>query len=67
MKKLYEYVIIHRPKGKKDEPTPEPVVVKDLQRVLAFDEREVLLKAAKQIPAELESKLEEVEVAIRPF
>lgn len=66
--KLFQYVLIHRPKAeKKDERAPEPKVIKGVTEVLAADDRTALMLAARAIPEELAGKIDEVEIALRPF
>lgn len=69
--KLFEYAIIHHAKRTKkhdDEGTePQHKVLKVITSVLAKDEREVLLLAAREIPAEYTERLDQIEVAVRPF
>ncbi len=42
-------------------------MVKDITNVVARDEKEVLMIAAREIPAEYLDKLDRVEIALRPF
>lgn len=68
--KLYEYAILYHPKPKKvgdDTVTDPSVLVGDVKRVLATAEQEVAIKAAREIPETYLDKLEQVEIAIRPF
>lgn len=68
--KLFEYAIIHHPKTTKDQrdagKEARSVLVKFAQ-TLAKDANEVNILAARQIPDELLEKLDEVEIAVRPF
>lgn len=69
--KLFQYAILYTGKiTKADEEAgkgPEFRILKDITTVAARDEREVLLKAAKEIPEDYSDKLDRVEVAVRPF
>lgn len=69
--RLFEYAIVHHPrqtKAEKDEGTyPASVLLKSVTQVLATDEKEVGILAAREIPQEYLAKLETVEIAIRPF
>ncbi len=52
---LYEYAVLHHSKPlKKDDPEPKSVVVIAVTSVLARDEKEAALVAARRIPADLE-------------
>jgi hypothetical protein len=69
--KLYEVAILYHDKPTKAEEEqgkrPKTTVIKDVIRLVAKDEREALLTAARDIPVEYIDKLESVEVLIRPF
>lgn len=71
MAKLFEYAIIHNPKATKDAQgndttAPASVLVPPTQQ-LAKDDKEVAMRAARQIPDAYLDKLDEVEVLVRPF
>lgn len=61
--KLFEYAILYFPARKKE----KPEIIKDLERVIATSEQEVVMIAAKQIPAEYDDKLDQIEFVIRSF
>jgi hypothetical protein len=70
--KLYEYAVLHHFKPNKSEEEQGKKSVTTLlvepTRVIAADEGKVLMIAASKIPSEyLDGKLDEIEVAIRPF
>ena len=69
--KLFQYAILHHPLPTKEQTergeTPRSAVVKDITNVVARDEKEVLMIAAREIPAEYLDKLDRVEIALRPF
>ena len=70
--KLFEYAILYHPKEKKAaDGTPledkKSILVVEPARVIAVDEKEVAIKAAKAIPNEYDDKLAEVEIIVRPF
>lgn len=71
MSKLYEYAIIHHPKTVKDaggnETQGPDVLVKAPTFVLAKSDKEVAMRAAREIPETFLDKLEEVEICVRPF
>ena len=69
--KLYEYAVIHNPLPTKDQKergeTPKSQLVVDVTRVLANNEKEAMMLAARAIPQEYTDSLDRVEIAIRPF
>lgn len=69
--KIFEYALIHHgKKTKKDEDggtAPKHTILKGVTQVLAKDEDQARIMAARQIPDEYMDKLDEIEVAIRPF
>ena len=69
--KLFEYVVIHHPqptKEDKDAGRKKPsVLLVDVTREMAEDEKEVMIKAAREIPEEYLDRLSQIEVAVRPF
>ena len=69
--KLFESVILHREKAKKDaqgNETPEKLtIVRDATRLVAKDERTALLAVVREIPEAYSARLDEVEIALRPF
>lgn len=67
MAKLYEYAVIYTPPKQKDEPQGRAVLVVDVKRVLAETDAEVSILAARAIPDEYTDKLDNVQIAIRPF
>lgn len=73
MVRLYEYAVIYAPRPMEDklaaklEAREKSKVLVAPTTVLADDEKEVTLRAAKQIPAEYDDKLADVQIAVRPF
>jgi hypothetical protein len=66
--RLFEYAVIHHPKpAKKDEEAPASKLIVDVTRVLCTDEKAAAMRAARAIPTEYAEKLEEVDIAVRPF
>jgi hypothetical protein len=64
--KAYEYLIIHhQPKTKSQE--AKSTIIKPVTLLLAKDEKEVSIIAARAIPEKYMAKLSEVEIAVRPF
>jgi hypothetical protein len=67
---IFEYAVLFHPKPKKvgdDTVTDPSIIIVDLKRVVAQTDNEVAIKAAREIPEEYLDKLEQVEIAIRPF
>lgn len=71
MSKLYQSAIIFHPKETKDnagnDTTPPDVLIKDVTSVLATSDKQVAMIAAKQVPDEYDTKLEQVEIIVRPL
>ena len=69
--KIFEYAVIHHPVATKDQQDrgekPKSELVVDVKRVLANNEKEAAMLAARDIPAEYTDKLDRVEIALRPF
>ena len=66
--RLFEYAILLHPLPKKadDIPPPSEVLIGPAS-VLAQDENKALILASREIPEDYLSRLEEVEIAVRPF
>lgn len=71
MSKLFEYAIIHHPKVVKDSQGNETqgadALLKEPTYLLANSDKEVAMRAAREIPESYLTKLEEVEICVRPF
>jgi len=69
--KLFEYAVIHNPKPTKEQhergDTPKSELVVDVTRVLANNEKEAMMLAARSIPEKFTDKLDQLEIALRPF
>ena len=66
--KLYEYaVILDEKRDKDDEITEDAKVVVDPTPVLARDDAQAQLLAARSIPEEHMGKLDRLTVVVRPF
>jgi len=68
-KRIFEYAILFHPRRKKDEEagSGDSILAIDVTRILARDEKEVQLIAARAIPEKYLDSLDCVEVAVRPF
>jgi hypothetical protein len=68
---LFEYAVIHNPLPTKDQAergeTPKSSLIVDVKRVLANNDKEAMMLAARDIPADYTDKLDRVEIALRPF
>ena len=71
--KLFEMAILYHPRTKKNPTTGEEleskasIIVAAPKTIVAVSEKEVGIRAAKEIPAEYDDKLEDIEILIRPF
>lgn len=65
--KLFQYVIIFEPTDKEIKEGVKAKVVKDITNVLSAEEKNVAILAAREIPVEYLDKLEQINIAIRPF
>lgn len=73
--KLFEYAILYHPaptKEDKDRGVKQPSKIiqvngQDITRVVAEDVNEVTLRAARMIPEDYLDRLQQIEVAVRPF
>jgi hypothetical protein len=66
--KLFEYAVLYVPKKKeKDEEAPPPKLIVPIKAVLTESEASATLLAARDIPQEYADKLEQCQVAVRPF
>lgn len=69
--KLFEYAILYHPKVVRDtqgnETQGPDVLVKDITSVLAGSDKEVAMRAAREIPEEYLGRLDQVEIAVRPL
>lgn len=71
MQKLFEYAILFNPIQTKEDrdngKKPQTVLLKDVTRLLAEDQNEVTLIAAREIAPEYLGVLSQVTIAVRPF
>lgn len=68
--KIYEYAVLFHPKPKKvgdDSVTDPSQIIVDVTRVVANDDSAVAILASRQIPESYLDKLDQVEIAVRPF
>jgi hypothetical protein len=69
--KLFEYAVLYHPKPTKEQndrgETPKSVVLIEPRTVLAMDESQAAMLAARAIPETHVEKLDDVEICVRPF
>jgi hypothetical protein len=71
--RIFEFAVLHHPKPKKAQDgefvTDPSILIVQPKMVVAGDEKEVAIMAAREIPKEFidNNKLNEVEIAVRPF
>lgn len=65
--KLFQYAIIWHPNEQQKKDGQVDILVKDITSILAADERTANILAAKQIPAEYDNQLSQIDIALRPF
>ena len=65
--RLFEYAILLHPLAGRDEKQYPSELLVGPVTVLATDESKALILAAREIPAEYLERLDEVEIAVRPF
>lgn len=71
MQKLYDMAVLHHPRPTEDEQKrgvkPKSAVIVQPTTIVATDDKEASILAARAIPQEYLQRLEEVEVLVRPF
>lgn len=68
--RIFEYAVLFHPKPRKvgDETVTDPSqIIVDVKRVVASDVGAVSIMAARDIPVEYIDKLDQVDIALRPF
>ena len=69
--KLWEYAILYHPRATKADTDegrkPRSLMLRNVTTQLADSQQEVLLLAARNIPAEYTDRIDQVEIAVRPF
>ena len=66
--KLFQYAILWHPTEKqvKDDGFKSRILV-DLSSILALDQKTATISAAMEVPNEMKSELDQIEIVIRPF
>lgn len=71
MQKIYEYAILYHPMQTKEQrdrgESRKSIILVPITPILAKDDKEVQVLAARYIPDEYLNRLDQVEVAVRPF
>ena len=69
--KLFEYAVIFNPIQTQEQKDlgekPKSELIVDVTRILSNNEKEAMMMAARAIPESYTTKLDQVEIAIRPF
>jgi hypothetical protein len=65
--RAYQYLIIFNPNEAAKKAGEKASIIKDVTTILAKDEKEAGMKATRAIPTNLDERLDEVEVIVRPF
>ncbi len=69
--KIFEYAVIYHPLATKEQQDraekPKSVLIVDVKRILANNDKEATILASRDIPEDYTNKLDLVEIAIRPF
>lgn len=69
--KIYEFAVIYTPLQTKEQndrgEEPRSEIIVDVQRVLADDDKQAMLLAARAIPSDYANRLSQVDIAVRPF
>lgn len=66
--RLFEYIVLLHPETDKDgKELGKTKLLKDVSRLLAKDEKQVGVLAAREIPEENVDHLDRVEIVVRPF
>lgn len=70
-KKLYEYAVLYTPLQTKEQQekgeSPKTQIIVDVTRILAKDEREAGMIAARAISDEHMEHLDQLDIVLRPF
>lgn len=66
-KQLYQYAVLFHPTKEEMEKGEKSKIIVDLKTILASSEKEAAMIASREIPDTYLDKLDQVDVAIRPF
>lgn len=66
--RIFEFAAIYLPHERDDGKTPEKArIIVQPTTILAKDEKQAAMLAARALPEDFVDKLDEVEIAVRPF
>ena len=66
--RLYEYAVLYHPEPEEEDgKRPRSELIVNVQQVLVRSQQEAMILAAREIPEKYLDKLDEVEIAVRPF
>lgn len=65
--KIYEFAALFNPDDDEKKDGKKAEIIVKPTTILANDEKEAMLKAARAIPEDFVDKLDKVEIAVRPF
>lgn len=65
--KLFQYAILWHPTESESKEGLKSKTLKDVETVLSKDQNSILMRASMEIPSEYKDKLDQIEIAIRPF
>jgi len=66
-KQLFQYAILWHPNEKEEKEGQKSKLIGDIKTVLAKDDKEVLMIASMEIPADYKDKLDNLQIAVKPF
>ncbi len=64
---LFQYAVFYKPSEKDAKDGKKAEVIKDITSIVAADEKEVMIRAVREIPQERMDQIANIEVAVRPF
>ena len=64
---LFQYAVFYRPSDEQTKKGAKAEVIKDITSVVAADEKEVMIRAVREIPENFMDRVANIEVAVRPF
>ena len=66
--RLYQYaILLHPVSGDSTKRNPPSEIIAEPSTILAASDKEALIKASRAVPEEYLGRLDEVEIAVRPF
>lgn len=65
--KIFQYAAVYLPKTERKDSVEKAKIIVEPTNVLAKDEKQAAMLAARAIPEEYLSKLDQVDIIVRPF